>query len=162
MLQRNHSCSGIRGAETRSAALLIPLPEPSQGCQRGSGQAEVMSPPHWGDLEHTDTARPCRAGGCSQGCTHSPCAEGSAAADMQRSGPFPGPDNLIPAIIAATGKGSFLGSCEMTEIYREEPGGKTTPWPRRARHSLGVGWVHLSHSSSFTALLLPKGARRGR
>lgn len=93
-------------------------------------------------MKHADRTCPCGLRGLQLRAV--PTA--SAASAMQRFGAFPRPGSLIPAIIATTGKGSFLGSCKTTEIYREEPGGITTPWPGRTRHRLGVGWVHLSHT----------------
>lgn len=108
-------------------------------------------------MKHTDSARPCRARGLQlSAIPTAPGQKGFAASDMQRFGGFPGPDSLIPAIIATTGKGSFFGSCKITEIYWEEPGGITTPWPGRTRHHLGVGWVLLSQRQ----LRCPVPARR--
>lgn len=95
-------------------------------------------------------------GAAAQCCTHSPWAQRACCFRHAKIWGIPRACSLIPAIIA-TGKGSFLGSCKMTEIYWEEPGGITTPWPGRTRHRLGVGWVHLSHTP---AALPPVPARR--
>lgn len=131
--------SPLRGASTPLAG--------QRGCPHPTGVTVTLKP--------TDSAVPAGLGGCRAEPT-APGQKGSVASDMQRFGAFPGPDSLIPAIIATAGKGSFLGSCKMTGIYREEPGGITAPRPGRTRHPLGVGWVHLSHTGSFAPLSCPK------
>lgn len=176
MLPRNRSCSGAGGAVPRGGSLPFPLPEPSWGPERGSSWAEAMSPPgepccslgkDWdGSDLLCDLGTPKRIrtvlvpAGPGLSTLPSPWAEkGSGFSDIQRFEGFPWPNSLLPAIIPVTGKGIFFGSHKISEIYREEAGGITTP-----RGGPGGAWASVgrtSHTGSFATPVLPGGVGGG-